>query len=304
MRTSDAATNPNGSPVAAVFVATNEREFLIAALGSLFEHPPSNLAEVVVVDNASTDGTADEVARLWPSVRLVHQPVRRGLSANLNMGIRATGSPLIMACNCDILFRPGSIDRLVDVMEAVPSAGMAAPRLVSADGRVWPSARRWYSLASLIGRRLPTAIPTPRCVRRHLYAEENHLAPRPVDWVLCAATLLRRSAVSDVGGLDERFRLYFLDVDLAFGMHEAGWQVWTVPNAEVVHHWQRASRRFMSAAWRSHLYSLLQFYAKHRSFRPRVTAEVAPTSRGIDRADSRVPVAPAHEVDGGKAPKP
>lgn len=272
---------PPGPWIAVVLVATDERRLLIDALASLWAASPGVGLEVVVVDNASVDGTSDEVARRWPQVSVIRQPRRVGLSANVNAGIRATAAPYVMVCNSDVEFRPGACALLGEFLDRHPRAAIAAPRLLSPTGEAWPTARRWYSWRALALRRLPLpgADRLP-AVRRHLYADWDGRARRQVDWVLCAATMLRRAALDEIGLMDERFRIYFGDVDLALRAHEAGWEVWAVPEAEVVHHWRRASRQAFSAAWFSHLRSLVLFVAKHRRLRPRRQASVAPTATG------------------------
>lgn len=271
--------------VSIVLVATDERPFLVAALDSLFASAPDLAFEVVVVDNASSDGTAEEVADRWPGVRVLRQDRRQGLSANMNLGMRGSVGPFVMMCNSDIVFRAGAIDCLAEFLASHPQAAMAAPRLLSPEGEVWPVARRWYTWRVLALRRLPGRRRNAqlRPVQRHLYEDWDGIEPRRVDWVLCAATLVRRSALEAIGLMDERFRIYFTDVDLALRAHEGGWEVWAVPEAEVVHHWRRASRRPLSAAWFSHLHSLVVFVAKHRGLRPRRRLPItAPTTAGAE----------------------
>lgn len=257
--------------VALVFVSTNERHLLLPALESLHAHPARHPLEVVVVDNASDDGGGEAAVERWPDTTVVRRPTRYGLPSNLNAGIRASSAPYVMLCNSDLLFRPGAVDRLVDFLEAHPEAGMAAPRLLSPEGDTRFSARRWYSLPVLLMLKGPWAprLGRTRPIRRSVYADWDMTSPRAVDWVPCPATVVRRAAFDDVGLMDERFRLYFDDVDISLRMHEGGWQVWCVPDAEVVHIEQRSSVRPFSRAWRWHLTSLVRFWWKHKGFTPR-----------------------------------
>ncbi|HWD09861.1 MAG TPA: glycosyltransferase [Actinomycetota bacterium] len=255
--------------VAVVFVATNERDELLCALESLDANPPKHPLQIVVVDNASTDGVCEAVRARWPAIPVVSQDWRQGLPTNLNRGIRATSAPFVLVCNPDLKFEPGSVDALADFLEATPRAGMAAPKLLSPAGDVRPSARRWYTVPALLALKTPwTPAETPAAVARSVYADWDYLEPRQVDWVPCPATLLRRSALAEVGPMDERFRLYFDDVDISLRMHLGGWEVWCVPGAEVVHFERRDSTRLLTRQWRWHLTSLSKFAWKYKGLGP------------------------------------
>ncbi|MEA2504767.1 MAG: hypothetical protein QOG36_1810, partial [Actinomycetota bacterium] len=198
--------------VAIVFVATDEAHVLIPALESLEANPPEHPLQIVVVDNASTDGMADRVRGRWPHIPVLPQPSRRGLPANLNSGIRATSAPFVMLCNPDLEFPAGAVDTLASFLERHPRAGMAAPKLVSPEGDRRPSARRWYTLESLVALKLAWREGgPPPSVARSVYEDWDYVDPRPVDWVPCPATMVRRTALGEVGLMDERFRLYFDD---------------------------------------------------------------------------------------------
>lgn len=259
------------SSVAMVFVSTNEGPVLLDALESLFSREVDRPLEVVVVDNASTDGARDEISRRWPQVRVLVRESREGLPANLNYGIRASSSPLVMLCNSDLIFGEGSVENLAHFLDGHPKAGIAAPKLISPDGETRPSARRWYTFPVLVALRGPWRRIAGRWkfVQKNLYEDWDYREPMEVDWVPCPATMMRREALDEVGLMDERFRLYFDDVDISLRMHRGGWEVWCVPSSEVIHLEQRASATPFSRAWRWHLVSLLKFWWKHRSLRPR-----------------------------------
>lgn len=257
------------SAVGVVFVTTDEGRVLIPALESLAANAPAHPLQIVVVDNASTDGVAAEVRRRWPEIPVLTQEVRRGLPANLNRGIRATSAPFILLCNPDLTFPRGAVDALASFLESHPRAGMAAPKLLSPEGDRRPSARRWYTLESLLALKLPWRPGNvPASVASSVYDDWDYAQPRQVDWVPCPATMVRRTALNEVGLMDERFRLYFDDVDLSLRMHLGGWEVWCVPGAEIVHYEQRASISVLSPAWRWHLMSLGKFAWKHRGLGP------------------------------------
>ena len=257
--------------VAMVFVSTDEGPVLLSALESLFSASIDRSLEVIVVDNASVDGARDEIARRWPGVKILVRTKNHGLPSNLNHGITASSSQFVMLCNSDLIFGESSVENLARFLDEHPRAGIAAPKLLSPKGEVRPSARRWYTVPVLLALRGPwrNLAGRLRMVQRNLYEDWDYRGPLQVDWVPCPATMMRRAALDEVGFMDERFRLYFDDVDISLRMHRGGWEVWCVPSAEVVHLEQRASVTPFSKAWRWHLASLLKFWWKHRSLRPR-----------------------------------
>ena len=258
------------TPVAVVFVATNENNFLFEALESLFAsttlHP-----EVVVVDNCSEESPALRIASRWPNVRVLSREIRSGLPSNLNFGFRATTAPYVMLCNCDLIFKAQSIETLARFLGDNPGAGVVAPKLLDPQGKRRASARRWYTLGSLIALQGPWRkfLKNRALVRRSLYEDWDYTSARLVDWTPFSATMVRRTAFEQVGLMDERFWVYFDDVDICLRMNNASWEVWCVPDAEIIHLEQRSSSRPFSRAWRWHLASMIKFWLKHRSLGPR-----------------------------------
>jgi GT2 family glycosyltransferase len=245
-----------------VIVNFNGRGHLENCLASLASHPPRVPSEVVVVDNASHDGSAAVVAR-WPAVRLVRLPVNVGFSAGNNAGLRASSGELVLLLNNDTVVPPGALDRLVARLEAHPGAAIAGPRLVDGEGRAELSFGPMISpfgelrqkiLGSLHRRALG---PLSRWVERRTRRE------RYVDWVSGACLLVRRSAADAVGGLDERFFLYTEDVDFCASVRATGGRVLFTPAAEIIHLRGRSRATAASASQAAYRRSHLAFYEKH-----------------------------------------
>jgi GT2 family glycosyltransferase/lipopolysaccharide/colanic/teichoic acid biosynthesis glycosyltransferase len=255
-----------GTPrVAIVIVSYNTRKLIRRCLESLQARPSRTPLEVVVVDNASRDGSVEMLQAEFPHVRVVANRRNLGYSAAVNIGLESTASDYVLILNPDIVVAEGAVDRLVEFMDATPDAGIAAAKLLNTDGTLQYSCRGFYTPMTLLMRRTPLGKlrPNSRTIRRHLMLDYDHATPRAVDWVIGACMMVRRAAADSVGGMDERFFLYFEDVDWCFRMSRQGWKVWYLPQAEMVHEHRRESARpRLSRSFWAHLGSMLRFYEK------------------------------------------
>ena len=201
-----------------VIVTYNSRDPVASCLESLERHPPSVSFETIVVDNASSDGTAQFIRSRFPRIAVIGNETNRGYSKGVNQGARAASGRYVLVLNPDIMVEDGSIDRLVEFMDAHPRAGIAGARLLWPDGRVQPSCRAFYTIRALLLRRtfLGRLFPRAAALREHLMADFDHLAARRVDWVIGACMIARREAFEAVGPMDERFFLYFEDTDWCY----------------------------------------------------------------------------------------
>ncbi|UCE03452.1 MAG: glycosyltransferase [Candidatus Latescibacterota bacterium] len=251
--------------LALVIVSYNTRKLIRRCLDSLRAFPPACDYEVIVVDNASRDGSAAMLQQEFPHVPVVLNRHNLGYAVAVNQGLEATNTEYVLILNPDIVLRQGCIDSLVDFMDAHPDAGLAGGKLINTDGTLQYSCRSFYTPKTLIMRRtiLGRLFPRSQTIRKHLMLDYDHREPRAVDWVIGACMMVRRRAVEAVGGMDERFFLYFEDVDWCFRMGRQGWRVYYVPQAEMVHEHRRESAkpRFSRSFW-AHLGSLLRFYEK------------------------------------------
>jgi GT2 family glycosyltransferase len=233
-------------------VNTNSRELLLACLETL----PRG-ADVVVLDNASEDGSAEAVHERFPDVRVLARDSRAGFGANHNTVIRATGGRYVYVLNEDTTADDWAFDRIVAYLDAHPRVAALGPRLVYPDGRLQDSAWRFPTpLVSTLG--LLT-------VGKLGVKQSGGDGPGPVDWVMGAALVLRRAALDEVGLFDEGFFLYSEEVDLQFRLRQAGWEVHYFPDATVVHHESQFSadvpERRINEMWRSRH----RYWHKHHS---------------------------------------
>jgi N-acetylglucosaminyl-diphospho-decaprenol L-rhamnosyltransferase len=258
-------------------VNTNSRELLLACLGSL----RGERAEIVVLDNASEDGSADVVGERFPDVRVIAQEHRAGFGANHNTVIRATDGLYVYVLNEDTTADDWGFERIARYLDEHPRVAALGPRIVYPNGRHQASAWRFPTpAASLLG--LPT-------LGRIGITQSHGGEPRPVDWVMGAALLLRREALEEVGLFDEGFFIYSEEVDLQLRLRRAGWEVHYFPGVTVVHHESQFSaeipERRINEMWRSRH----RYWRKHHS---PLGARVAALSTGLQYA-LRAGLAPA-----------
>jgi N-acetylglucosaminyl-diphospho-decaprenol L-rhamnosyltransferase len=191
---------------------------------------------VVVVDNASTDGSVDALARELPDVRVVHAPGNVGYARAANLGIRATAAPVVAVLNPDTEVGAGAGAVMAERFASAARLGALGPRIRNTDGSDYPSARRVPGLRDALGHgALGLVRPRNAWTRRYRELDADPARPRPVDWVSGAAIWLRRAALDEVGGWDERYFMYVEDLDLCWRLRRAGWEVGYEPRAEVVH---------------------------------------------------------------------
>jgi GT2 family glycosyltransferase/lipopolysaccharide/colanic/teichoic acid biosynthesis glycosyltransferase len=249
-----------------IIIVTHNSLFPVEkCLESIKQHPPAGEYEVIIVDNASTDGTPEMIGRRFSSARLHANRENTGYSRGVNQGIGSSNGRLLLVLNPDIVVREGSIDRLVRFLERTPDAGIAASKLIYPDGRLQPSCRRFYNLTVLLLRRtfLGKIFPNARPLREHLMMDYDHEAAKKVDWVIGACLLVRREAIEKVGSMDERFFLYFEDIDWCYRMQHHGWAVYYVPESVMVHRYERSSAKSVfKKPFIIHILSMLRYVEK------------------------------------------
>jgi hypothetical protein len=245
-----------------VIVSYNTRHDLERCLASLHDYAPQATCEIVVVDNASTDRSA-EAARRWPDVRVIESGSNRGFAAATNLGIRASSGEHLLWLNSDTVVPAGALDRLLSILRARPDVGVVGPRLVDGHGRVELSFGSMMTpIAEFRQRRLFRGLTTGArwAVRRveALTAVERH-----PDWVSGACLLVRRADAEAVGLLDERYFMYTEDVDFCAAIRARGQGILFTPAVEIVHARGRSVKTAPRATRAAYRRSHLAFYEKH-----------------------------------------
>jgi GT2 family glycosyltransferase len=244
-------------------VSYNAKEELAACLESIYASTRLDSYEVLVADNASTDGTVEMLAGRFPRVRVIASPENLGFGRASNLCWHEAKSSLVLFLNSDTLVPERALDRLVELARKRPEAGALGPRLLYPDGEIQMSFGAMPGVASEILQKLWNAGyargkgPLRGAVRKR-YSRE-----RAVDWVSGACLLTRRDTLETVSGFDENFFLYSEDADLCARIRATGARVLFTPQVEIVHLLGRSvsknRHRVVYESQRSRLY----FYEKH-----------------------------------------
>ena len=248
--------------VSAIVVNWNTRDLLADCLNTLIHNTQDPDLEIMVVDNASSDGSVEMLRRAFPQVRLLLNEANVGFARANNQGMAASHGRYLLLLNSDAFLQPGALPALVSLAEARPQAGIVGAQLLNLDGSfqashtAFPTLWREFLILSGLGRAL-----FGRWYPSH--GSEEARGPQRVDYVEGACVLVRREAFEAVGGLDEDYFMYAEEVDWCYAMRAKGWQVWYQPAARVVHLGSGSSRR-RSTQRETDLYrSRITFFRKH-----------------------------------------
>ena len=263
------------TPIAVVIVNYNTREHLRACLATVQTEEPT---EVVVVDNASSDGSVEMVQAAYPWVRLYANRKNLGYGAAANQAIASCNAPYVLLLNADTLLESGGLRKLSAYLDQHLRAAIVGPRLVNSHGA---PQRSWFPFPSRYVCHTWTTLPQldafcGRSTRGQLIhylfgfrEQELGTAPdmrnRVVPWVLGAALAVRRQAFEAMEGFDESFYMYFEEVDLCYRLACAGWQVHFTPTTTIVHVGGVSTTQRPAAMMLQFFESEAQFYRRHYS---------------------------------------
>ena len=259
-------TDAPAATLAVVIVNYNAGAWLERCLRSLDHARGDEPVDVVVIDNASVDGSADGAEAL--GARLIRNASNRYLSSAWNQGAAATDAPYLLFLNPDTEWWHGTLSDLVGAVRRHRRAGIVGPLLRNPDGSVYPSGRRFPSLVDAVGHAFVSPFTRNNAFTRRYEMEGwDRTTEREVDWVSGACMLIPREAFDAVGGFDEGFPLYGEELDIATRLRALGWSVVFTPSVEVIHAvgvssgGDRRPHRLVVM----HSRSLYRYYARHRA---------------------------------------
>lgn len=252
----------SGPPdVSVVVVSFNTCCVLEACLRSLVASTGVRL-EVFVVDNASSDGSAEMVGREFPAVTVLRSPENRGFAAANNLAIPRTSGRYVLLLNPDTLVAPETVATLVRFLDGHPDVGVTGPRVLNADGSLqscgywYPTLLREIRQSRRVNRLLSLVLGNER-------PDPDPTRPTPVDWVDGCCLMIRREVIDQIGLLDEQYFLYAEELDWCRCARASGWRIVTCPAAELVHLRGQSTAKVAGPALALLVETRLRFYRKH-----------------------------------------
>jgi len=243
--------------------------------------------EIIVVDNASTDGSTEMIRLKYPGVQLILSDKNIGFAAGNNLGLHQARGQYLLTLNSDTQIVTDALERLVAYLDHHPDVGIITPKLVLSDGAIDLSCHRGFptlgnSIAYFVG--LESLLPDSKLTAGYHQTWQDFTTIHQVDAVSGAAMMFRRSLLKEVGYLDEQFFMYAEDIDFCLRAKKAGWQVVFYPAASIIHFkgasGTKSTNQRVKSITRSHFYTTMkQYFAKHHQYPKPVQALV---NLGID----------------------
>lgn len=241
-----------------VIVSWNVSDLLVQCLASIYDNPPDGVFEVIVVDNASSDDSVVIVRKEFPSVSVITNSQNVGFAGGNNQAIRTSKGKYILLLNPDTEIRPGALNTMLQYMEVNSEAGAVGARLLNPDGTL----QRSCFPAPTLTRELRHMFHLDQRLRRGMNRWDTH-TPRQVEVLLGACILARREALDSVGPLDETYFMFSEEVDLCFRLRQAGWQLYWIPKAQIIHYGGQSTQQVALDMFLQLYRGKLLYFRKH-----------------------------------------
>jgi GT2 family glycosyltransferase len=256
----DRAVDPGGIDLSIIIANYNGRDVLAGCLGSIYKNPPKCGFEVFVVDDASSDGSYEMVKERFPQVCLLRNPQNVHYGRSNNRAFDLVQSRYVYLLNNDTLMLPGAIDAMVAFLDRRPTVGAVGSKLLNGDGTIQASVKTLPCVASaLFGARsiITKLFPNNPLSRQHLlHLSQDMNQPFSAGYVSSASMMIRREVIQQVGHLDERLS-YHIDADYCKRIWDAGWEVYYLPGATVIHFDHKGGTM---VSWRRRFRSIVEFH--------------------------------------------
>lgn len=257
-----------------VIVSHRHERYLAQCLGSLMEGLSGVSHEIILVDNAGHPDLNAMVKSRFPQVKLRVNPSPQGFARNCNQGFLESRGRYLLLLNPDTRFIRGNFAEVIRRMNRIPKVGAVCGQLLNADLSVQSHIRRFPTLPAILfrGLNLEKFFPRSSAYKRYMMEGEAPSGEKAIDWCSGAFLMIKSGLFREIGMMDERFYLYYEDIDLCYRLKKSGWHNYYLPQVQVVHYYQRDSAKtiFNPLKW-LHVKSLLYFFWKHKYlFNPRV----------------------------------
>lgn len=251
-----------------IIVSWNVRELLKRALQAMLDDTRAEKIEIIVVDNASRDGTVEMLRENFPNARVIANAENVGFTRGNNQALQIAQGRYLFLVNPDTEIQRGAARALIEFMDAPANArvGIVGPQLVYPNGAIQSSRRRFpkFSTALFESTKLEQWFPRNRQIAEYRLQNTDDNAIQDVDWVVGAAMFVRRAVHEQIGGLDERFFMYSEELDWCKRTKDAGWRVVYFPNARVLHHEAKSSDQVRAQRDIYFHSSKVRYFKKHR----------------------------------------
>lgn len=248
-----------------VIVNWNVRKDILNCISSIFANPPVNSFETIVIDNASRDGSTQEIKKQFPKVTCVHNDQNYGFAGANNQGIKLAKGEYLLFLNPDTIMHSGALDYLITFMDENKEVGACGPKLLNDDGSTQRSVRKFPSYRGALYRFtfLKYFKIFKNIYRNWMMKDFDYESLIDVDQLMGAALLVRKSIIDKIGGFDECFFMYYEEVDLCYRIKHNGWRIVFLPQACVTHLGGRSSQQIPVEKRIMMLKSMLKYFRKN-----------------------------------------
>ncbi|MFC1595769.1 glycosyltransferase family 2 protein [Candidatus Margulisiibacteriota bacterium] len=256
-----------------IIVSWKVKDLLRNCLRSLEEEQTAVDFETWVVDNNSGDGTVEMVRKEFPKVKLIASKDNNGFARGNNIALERVGSEYVLLLNPDTEVLPGALANMLKFMDEHPQAGAVGPKLLNPDQTLQPSCKAFPTISTLIFNSLllDVIFPKSKIFNRYEMSRWSHDEVREVDQPMGAALMVRKSVIDKIGFMDERFYMFFDEVDWCYRIKKEDYKIFFTPEPQIIHHGGqsiKSAEMRMSYHWHR---SLKYFFLKHYGIQEWVT---------------------------------